>query len=77
MTAALQAYLLERPQPVPLSRVLLDLAISGTKTVSKYANDLNGQGRKYLTITIQNNKGIFGFDKAKDVVWLVNGNPAA
>ena len=77
MSAALQAYLLERKEPAPLPKALMDLAVAGTKTVSKYANDLNGQARKYLTITIRNNKEIFGFDKKKDVVWLLGENRAA
>jgi hypothetical protein len=76
ISVALQAYLLERGRgPVPMKRVIRDLAIGDTKTVNKYKDDLDGQARKYVTITIRNNKPIFGFDKPNDVVWLATAEP--
>lgn len=78
IATALQAYLVERGRvAVPLKEAIRDLADAGTKTIAKYADDPEGQARKYLTITIRNNKKIFGFDKAKDEVWLAAGQKSA
>jgi hypothetical protein len=49
--------------------VQIDAPIPANKTLSKYVDDPEGQARKYLTVTIRNNKTIFGFDKV-EVYWL-------